>query len=130
MLPIGGYKGYGLQLMVGVLAGTLNSAAMGSDVIDGNADFTSRSNTGQAILAIDLDAFGDVDGFKMRIDKLSREMRDGKKMPNVKRIWVPGEQSYEKRKSNERDGIYLHPNLISQLDEFSEAHQMPSLLQT
>jgi len=130
MLPIGGYKGYGLQLMVGVLAGTLNGAAMGSDVIDGNADFTSRANTGQAILAIDLDAFGDVDEFKLRIDKLSREMRTGKKMPNVKRIWVPGEQSYEKRKTQERDGIYLHPNLLSQLDEFSIAHQMPTVLQT
>jgi len=130
MLPIGGYKGYGLQLMVGVLAGTLNAAAMGTSVIDGNADFANKSNTGQAILAIDLDAFGDVEEFKLRVDKLSREMRDGKKMPNVKRIWVPGEQSYEKRKSYECDGIDLHPNLIAQLDEFSQAHQIPSLLQT
>ena len=130
MLPIGGYKGYGLQLMVGVLAGTLNAAAMGSSVIDGNADFASKSNTGQAILAIDLDAFGDVDEFKLRVDQLSREMREGKKMPNVKRIWLPGEQSYEKRKSYERDGIELHPNLIAQLDEFAQAHQIPTLMQT
>ena len=59
-MPIGGYKGYGLALIVGLLAGTLNGAAMGSDVIDFNHDDTSATNTGQAIMAIDLAAFGDV----------------------------------------------------------------------
>ncbi len=31
LLPIGGYKGYGLALVFGLLAGTLNGAAMGRD---------------------------------------------------------------------------------------------------
>ena len=60
LLPIGGYKGYGLALIVGLLAGTLNGAAMGSDAIDFNEDDASATNTGQAICAIDLEAFGDV----------------------------------------------------------------------
>ena len=34
LLPIGDYKGYGLSLMIGLLAGTLNGAAFGKDVID------------------------------------------------------------------------------------------------
>jgi LDH2 family malate/lactate/ureidoglycolate dehydrogenase len=38
LLPIGGYKGYGLALVVGLIAGTLNRAAMGKEVIDFNAD--------------------------------------------------------------------------------------------
>ncbi len=59
LMPIGGYKGYGLALIVGLLAGTLNGAAMGSEVIDFNKDAFSTTNTGQAILAIDLSAFGD-----------------------------------------------------------------------
>jgi LDH2 family malate/lactate/ureidoglycolate dehydrogenase len=53
LLPIGGYKGYGLALVVGLIAGTLNGAAMGKDVIDFNADAASPTNTGQAIVAID-----------------------------------------------------------------------------
>jgi LDH2 family malate/lactate/ureidoglycolate dehydrogenase len=28
LLPIGGYKGYGLSMIVGLLSGTLNGAAM------------------------------------------------------------------------------------------------------
>ena len=54
LLPIGGYKGYGLALIVGLLAGTLQGAAMGRDVIDFNKDTVTTTNTGQAILVIDL----------------------------------------------------------------------------
>src|SRR5262249_62027632 len=31
LVPIGGYKGYGLALVLGLLAGSLNGAAMGSE---------------------------------------------------------------------------------------------------
>jgi len=38
LLPIGEYKGYGLALVIGLLSGTLNGAAMGRNVVDFNAD--------------------------------------------------------------------------------------------
>jgi LDH2 family malate/lactate/ureidoglycolate dehydrogenase len=34
LVPVGGPKGYGLALMFGLLAGTLNGAAFGRDVVD------------------------------------------------------------------------------------------------
>src|SRR4051812_45641330 len=64
LLPIGGYKGYGLSLVVGLIAGSLNGAAMGREVIDFNADVESPTNTGQAVAAIDPAAFGDPDMFR------------------------------------------------------------------
>ena len=42
LLPIGGYKGSGLALVLGLLAGTLNGAAFGRDVIDFNYDDEQR----------------------------------------------------------------------------------------
>ena len=120
LMPIGGYKGYGLALVVGLLAGSLNGAAMGSEVIDFNKNDTATTNTGQAILAIDLSAFGDVTGFKARVDTLVRQMRDSERMPDVERIWLPGEQSHHKRESNRRDGIPIGPVLLQQLDKFAQ----------
>ena len=120
LMPIGGYKGYGLSLIVGLLAGTLNGAAMGSEVIDFNKDDTSTTNTGQAIMAIDVSAFGDVAGFKARVDKLVREMRGSERMPGVERIWLPGEQSHEKRATNAREGIAIGAVLLKQLDAFAD----------
>ncbi|MDB5915079.1 MAG: yjmC, partial [Ramlibacter sp.] len=112
LMPIGGYKGYGLALVIGLLAGTLNGAAMGSEVIDFNKDQTSITNTGQAIVAIDPDAFGDIDEFKARVDQVIREMRASERMPGVDRIWLPGEQSHARRLVNEREGLALPPALL------------------
>src|SRR5256885_8436748 len=86
LLPIGGYKGYGLALVVGLLAGTLNGAAMGRDVVDFNADAQSATNTGQAVVAIDPSAFGDVGEFKAAVDKVIRDLRGSERMPGVERI--------------------------------------------
>jgi L-2-hydroxycarboxylate dehydrogenase (NAD+) len=127
LMPIGGYKGYGLALIVGLLAGTLSGAAMGSEVIDFNHDDTSITNTGQAIMAIDLSAFGDVAQFKARVDGLVRELRASERMPNIERIWLPGEQSHEKRLRNQRDGIPLPAALLAQLDTFARDLGIPAL---
>ena len=120
LLPIGGYKGYGLALIVGLLAGTLNGAAMGKDVIDFNHDDTSPTNTGQAIAAIDLAAFGDVQAFKLRVDALIDDLHGSERMPNVDRIWVPGEQSNAKRIEYSRDGIPLPASLRQNLDRLAD----------
>jgi LDH2 family malate/lactate/ureidoglycolate dehydrogenase len=119
LLPIGGYKGYGLSLIVGILAGTLNGAAMGSQVIDFNKDFTTTTNTGQAIAVIDPAAFGDIDEFKQNVDRLVRELRGAERMPGVDRIWLPGEQSHQKRIDNETQGVLLAPSLVKQLSELA-----------
>jgi L-2-hydroxycarboxylate dehydrogenase (NAD+) len=127
LMPIGGYKGYGLALIVGLLAGTLNGAAMGSEVIDFNQDQISTTNTGQAVMAIDLSAFGDVSEFKQRVDRLVRELRESERIPGVERIWLPGEQSHERRAANERDGIPIGPVLRQQLDDFADEMSLDRL---
>ena len=119
LLPIGGYKGYGLSLIVGILAGTLNGAAMGRQVIDFNKDFSTTTNTGQAIAIIDPSAFGDITEFKQNVDTLVRELRGSERMPGVDRIWLPGEQSHEKRLSNEAHGMVMAPSLMKQLNDLA-----------
>ncbi len=115
LLPIGGYKGFGLALIVGLLAGTLQGAAMGRDVIDFNKDYVTATNTGQAILVIDLSAFGDPAAFKARVDTVVRDLRNAPRMPGVERIWMPGEQSYERRKARAVEGIPLLPAIVDEL---------------
>lgn len=116
LLPIGGYKGYGLALVFGILAGTLNAAAMGRDVVDFNKDDTTPTNTGHAILAIDLAAFGEVEGFKRRIDTLIRDLRASRRMPAVAAIHIPGEGSQRARAERSRLGVPIAPALAAALD--------------
>jgi LDH2 family malate/lactate/ureidoglycolate dehydrogenase len=127
LLPIGGYKGYGLALVFGLLAGTLNGAANGPDTIDFNKDDRTPTNTGQAIVAISLDAFGDVVAFKRRVDELIRALRNSQRLPDVDRIWLPGEQSHTKRVAYERDGVPLPPRLVQVLNALADDLGIPRL---
>ena len=120
LLPIGGHKGYGLALIVGLLAGTLNGAAMGRELVDFNADDRTPTNTGQAILVIDLAAFGGAAPFKAAVDTLVRDIRTSERLPGVDRIWLPGEQSRGKREAYGRGGVPLPAALAEDLDRLAE----------
>jgi L-2-hydroxycarboxylate dehydrogenase (NAD+) len=116
LLPIGEYKGYGLALVIGLLSGTLNRAAMGRDVVDFNADDTTPTNTGHAIVAVSISAFGDVAEFKRSVDTLVRDLKGSRRLPGVDRIWLPGEQSHLKRAERAVQGIPVPPALLASLD--------------
>ncbi|HEY2986333.1 MAG TPA: Ldh family oxidoreductase [Candidatus Binatia bacterium] len=116
LLPIGGYKGYGLALIFGLLAGTLNGAAFGRNVIDFNKDDRTPTNTGQLIIALDIARFSPVESFKRGVDQIIREMRNSKKMPGVERIQVPGEQSHATWRERTALGIPLNDALLNDLE--------------
>jgi LDH2 family malate/lactate/ureidoglycolate dehydrogenase len=127
LLPIGGYKGYGLALVIGILAGMLNGAAMGKDVVDFNADDTSVTNTGHAIVTINIDAFQPVAEFKREMDTLIRDIRGSRRLPGVERIRLPGEGSHAARRDRLKNGIPLPAPLLASLNELAGQLQIPPL---
>jgi len=126
LLPIGGYKGYGLALVFGLLAGTLNGAAMGRDVVDFNNDDTTATNTGHVIVAINVAMFHDIAKFKTSVDQLVRDIRSSKRLPGVDAIRLPGEQSHAKRLERTRLGIPLPPALATGLDQLAHELKIPA----
>lgn len=119
LLPIGGPKGYGLGLIIGILAGTLNGAAFGRDVIDFNADDKTTTNTGQFILALDIAAFMDVQDFKRNVDTIWKTMKSSPKLPGFDEIRLPGERSDRVARERSENGIPLHPALRVKLDNLA-----------
>jgi LDH2 family malate/lactate/ureidoglycolate dehydrogenase len=130
LLPIGGYKGYGLALIFGLLAGTLNGAAFGRNVIDFNKDDTTPTNTGQVIVALDIARFSPLESFKRSVDAIIREMRNSKKMAGVERIQVPGEQSHAIWRERSALGIPLNDALLDDLDRVAGALGIEKLSRT
>lgn len=119
LLPIGGYKGYGLALVFGLLAGTLNGAAMGKEVVDFNADDTTPTNTGHVIVAISVEAFQPVAEFKKNVDTLIRDIRNSQRLPGVDRIRLPGEGSHAARADRLKNGIPLPAPLAASLNQLA-----------
>jgi LDH2 family malate/lactate/ureidoglycolate dehydrogenase len=120
LLPIGGYKGSGLAVMLGLLAGPLNRAVFGADVIDFNADDASETNTGHFILALDIARFLPLEAYKAEVDRHVRELKQSKRLPGVDEIRMPGERRLACREDRLRNGVPLAPPLVTQLDKLAQ----------
>jgi L-2-hydroxycarboxylate dehydrogenase (NAD+) len=116
LLPIGDYKGYGLSLIIALLAGALNRAAIGRDVIDFVKETGKATNTGQAIAALSIETFMPVAEFGHAVDHFIRDIRNSQRLPGVERIWLPGEQSHAKMVDRRAHGVPMPKALRESLD--------------
>ena len=127
LLPMGGYKGAGLAIVLGLLAGTLNGAAFGRDVIDFNADDSSTTNTGHFMIALDVARFVPLATFKAEVDRHLRDLRNSKRLPGVDAIRLPGEQRAQRRADRVKNGIPVSVELMAKLDQLASAMKIKSL---
>jgi LDH2 family malate/lactate/ureidoglycolate dehydrogenase len=119
LLPIGGYKGSGLALVLGLLAGTLNGAAFGCDVVDFNADEKSFGDTGHFIVALDIARFTPLADFTAEVDRHLHDLRASRKLPGFDAIRLPGEERRRRRADRVANGVPMARELLVQLDRLA-----------
>ncbi len=129
LLPIGGYKGSGLAIMLGLLAGPLNRAAFGRDVVDFNADDASETNTGHCIVALDIARFLPLDVYQAEVDRHIAELKASRRLPGVDEIRMPGERRRQCRAERSRDGVPVAPQLLAQLDKLAGEMRIKRLME-
>jgi L-2-hydroxycarboxylate dehydrogenase (NAD+) len=119
LLPIGGYKGAGLSMVLGLLAGVLNGAAIGRDVVDFNADDVTPANTGQFILALDVSRFMEPETFAAAARKHLDELRGSERLTGVEHIRLPGDERARRRAERLDAGVPVPEQLLEKLDAIS-----------
>jgi LDH2 family malate/lactate/ureidoglycolate dehydrogenase len=119
-MPIGGYKGFGLSLMIGVLGGILNGAAFGREHSPFFArDEGRKSNTGQFVIALDVGRFVPLDMFKAEVDRHMQTLRGSARLPGVEEIRIPGDGRAARKADREQNGVALPAALMKRLDELA-----------
>ena len=121
LLPIGGHKGSGLALMIGLLAGVLNGAAFGRDVVDPSAPGNAATNTGQFVIALDVARFLPLDAFTAEINGHVHDLASSKKLPGVDEIRIPGQGRAARRSDRLENGVPLSGTLLKQVDEVAKS---------
>ncbi|MCB0189508.1 MAG: Ldh family oxidoreductase, partial [Caldilineaceae bacterium] len=120
LAPIGGFKGTGLALIMGILSSMLSGAAYGLEL--GNMDDGPKAGLdGHFVAAIKVAAFVDVNEFKERVDKAIREIHDCKAAAGVPRIYAPGEIEVERRIDYETHGIPLNAVTLADVGKAAAA---------
>jgi LDH2 family malate/lactate/ureidoglycolate dehydrogenase len=125
LLPVGGHKGYGLALMLEVLAGVLTGGAFGLGMPP-MADASASQGHGHFFLAVDIAHFLPLDEFYARMGTLIAEQRSAPPAPGVDRTYLPGEIEHLKREARLREGLPLEPYVVASLHSLAEELGIPA----
>lgn len=124
LLAIGGYKGYGITLMVDLLTGVLADSNYGPrvKVLDQDVD---PAGTAHSFMAINLAAFTDPAAFKARMDAYIDEIKSSKKAKGNEVIYVPGEPEHIRVQERMEKGIPLQAKVAEELRAISKNLGIP-----
>lgn len=120
VLPLGGYKGAGLALVIDALCGVLSGAAFASHIVDLYDQGDRVQNVGHLFAALQIDAIMPAAEFKARMDQFVREVRSQPRMPGVERIYVPGEPELEQEERSIAEGVQLPEAGWAELDALAD----------
>ncbi len=128
LLPIGGpaetggYKGYGYATVVEILSASLQGGAF--------LKALTGTNLGHFFMAVDVEAFTELDAFKKMTGNILRGLRASRRMPGHDHIYTAGEKEYLTWRERKKTGIPLNKSLQKELLQLHEEcgltkHQLP-----
>ena len=104
LMPLGGYKGSGLAMMVEILCSVLSGGVMPDQV--GGIRFRGKSvRVSQMYMAIDIARFMPVEEFTARMEQLVGIMKSTPPAPGYDEVMVAGEPEWRMEAQRRRDGI-------------------------
>jgi LDH2 family malate/lactate/ureidoglycolate dehydrogenase len=113
LTPAGGPRGYGLGLIMGILAGPLVGGLMSCQKL---GDAVSE----HFFIAINVASFTDFDEYTAAIDQGIRTIQGAKPVEGVDQVYLPGEIEWRKRETWVESGIPLHIDHLRDLANLAE----------
>ena len=124
MVPMAGYKGYGIAFVTEILASVLPGATLSVEMprafLQAGSTMLDSWGSGHLAMAINVEAFADLEEFKMGVDRLVTFMKETPLAAGADSILVPGEPEWITRRERIDNGIPLNATVVSQLDAFAQ----------
>lgn len=124
--PMAAHKGYGLAVLVELLASVMTGAGILSEIASWNLDLSSTNNAGHAFIAIDISKMLPMELFYSRIEQMATELKNGPKAKGAERIFLPGEMEWERRDAVLENGeLKLTGAMVLSLTGLAEKFNLP-----
>ena len=107
--PLGGPKGYGLAVMLDVLAGVLSGGRFGAGL--------GEKGSAQFFMTIDVGRFQPLDQFKAHMDELIDQLHDCPREPGANKIYVAGEIEHALQSKRQAEGVPIEESVLGELDK-------------
>ena len=117
VLPIGGYKGSGLAMLMDIFGGVLSGAGYGGGVADQYKVYDRPQDVGHFFLAMRPDLFVSDRDYRDRMDTLIERARGVPKAEGVAEILIAGEPERRYEEQRRREGIPYSAAEIGPLQE-------------
>lgn len=114
LLPLGGYKGSGLALMIEILCAVLSGGAMSTEV-GGLHNLERPMNTSQLFLAIDISRFLSAEEFQSRMERLICTVKSARSAAGYDEILVAGDPESRAEEHRRKHGIPIEGALWERL---------------
>lgn len=115
LLPVGGHKGYGLALMVDMLAGLLSGAAFLTQVSSWQDQPDKPQNLGHFFLLMDTKRLGSSDWLSKQMSDFVDTLHETPAAIPESPVLVPGELEFRRMKEQTENGIELPIELVTQI---------------
>lgn len=123
-MPLGGYKGSGLAVMVEILCAVLSGGAMLTDV--GGIHYTGKEmRASQMFLAIDVQRFMPMDEFIARMEWLRETLKSSKPAAGFEDVLVAGDPEWTNEEIRRREGIPIAAGIWDQLTKLAASLNVP-----
>jgi LDH2 family malate/lactate/ureidoglycolate dehydrogenase len=103
LMPLGGYKGYGLAMLVEILCAVISGGAMSTEV--GGIRTPGAARTGQMFLAIEAGRFLPVDELQARMRWLVERMKSAAPAAGYDEVLVAGDPEWRSEERRRTEGI-------------------------
>ncbi len=119
LLPIGGYKGYGLALMVDLFAGLLSGASYLTHVKSWSDEPEAAQDLGHFFIVIDAARLGPTEWLTGRMQDFARILHDTPPSDPRQPVLLPGEREMRALERQRRDGITLDATTMAKLEAYA-----------
>ena len=124
LMPLGGYKGSGLGLMVEILCGVLGGGAVSTQV--GGVHVLDRPmNTSQMFLSIDVGRFLSPEEFDSRMEELVENVKSARPAHGYDEIMVAGDPEWRTEARRKQEGIPIDSSVWTKLAAIAEELEVP-----
>lgn len=91
LLPVGGPKGYGLSLIIDVMAGIMTGSNFGQGITSLYGDLAKPQDIGHFAVLVNIEDFMDIDDFFAGMQRSRTELKSSKLAKGFTEIFLPGE---------------------------------------